>query len=448
MTSRYSKDLEIYNAKQFKESVSEPSSSNVYLTFGRTMPWANESSPDQANTSVASVYDVWKNMIGGKRVVGNDIRHVIPRHNWQANTVYNAYNHIQDSLDLKSSNNTFYVITDEFNVYKCLGNNWAGGANTTASVYKPTSTNPYGQFQTADKYVWKYMYSLTAEEQIRFTTDEFFPVKTLTSDDNTLQWQVQDTAIPGAIHSIRVTNKGAGYTSNNISVVIKGDGQYANAYCVRNVATDKIDSIVVDNKGAGYTYANISLVTVRGNGAAFFAPITPPGGHGKDPLYELGGSYVMINTQLADTENGKIAVDNDYRQIALIEDPYAQGTTNTTSNLAVSQLTTVVMSESSATTNYITDEWVYQGTSVANSSFRGIVVNWDLANVTLKLSNVEGTPTAQLLTGNTSTTSRYLSSVTAPDMEPYSGKLLYIDNIVSIERSSDQTEDFKIVLSF
>lgn len=85
---------------------------------------------------------------------------------------------------------------------------------------------------------------------------------------------------------------------------------------------------------------------------------------------------------------------------------------------------------------------------MANATYKGIVTEWDSANSLLKITNVEGTPTAQLIIGNTSTTSRYVSSVTDPDLEPYSGYVLYKDNIVAIERAEDQAEDFKIVLSF
>ena len=113
MTSVISKYVQVYNAKQFKESVSEPSSSNVYLTFGKSTPWDNELAPPQANTSVVSFLDVWNNMIGGKRFTGNDIRHAIPRHNWTANTVFVAYDDLLDSNTLKDANSKFYVITDD-----------------------------------------------------------------------------------------------------------------------------------------------------------------------------------------------------------------------------------------------------------------------------------------------------------------------------------------------
>ena len=88
MSSSRSKNLDIFVAKQVKESVSEPSSSNVYLTFGRAATWANDAAPPQANTSAVNTNQIWKNMIGGKRITGNNIRHAIPRINWTSGTVY------------------------------------------------------------------------------------------------------------------------------------------------------------------------------------------------------------------------------------------------------------------------------------------------------------------------------------------------------------------------
>lgn len=443
MPSVRSKNLGIFLAKQFRESVSEPSSSNLYITFGRAYSWINDSNPPTANTSVASFIDVWNNMIGGKRITGNDIRHVVPRFNWTNNTVYTAYSHTTDSKDYMNPNTAFYVVTDEFNVYKCISNNYGN-----SSTSKPTSTNPVGNFQTSDKYIWKYMFSISAEDQERFLTDSFMPVKTLSSDDNTLQYQVQDNAVDGSINDIVLVNRGSGYTSNNITVNITGDGLFANAVAKRNTVTFQLESIIVDNKGSRYSFANVRITSNTGTGATARAIISPPGGHGSDPIYELGGSYLMIDTKINNQEGGVLTVNNDYRQIAIIEDPLIYNQSNTISNTAVSQLTILSMAESSSTTNYQEDEWVYQGRNLANATFRGIVVDWDYPNNSLKLSNVTGIPTADLITGNTTTTTRYVNSILDPDMQPYSGKLLYIDHIVPIERSIDQNEEFKIVLSF
>jgi hypothetical protein len=103
---------------------------------------------------------------------------------------------------------------------------------------------------------------------------------------------------------------------------------------------------------------------------------------------------------------------------------------------------------SGASADYVTNETVYQGTNIATATFKARVVEWDSANGTVMLSNVVGTPTSDILIGINSGATRFINSVTNPDMKAYSGKLLYIDNISSIERSTDQTEDFKIVLKF
>ena len=142
MSSIYSKDLETSIA----QSLINTFGANVYLTFGYQVPWTNDQSPPQANTSTASYYETWRNMIGGKKISQYDASLAIPRINWTSNTTYIAYDHMQDSLT-KSANTAYYVVTDDFNVYKCIANNYG-----QPSIYKPVSTNPGIISQTADLY--------------------------------------------------------------------------------------------------------------------------------------------------------------------------------------------------------------------------------------------------------------------------------------------------------
>lgn len=407
------------------------------MTFGRCHAWANDSSPIQANTSMNSSYDVWYNMIGGKRVTGNDIRHCIPRVDWEANTVYNMYDDMTDSKSLSN----FYVLTDDYHVYKCISNNYGVVSNT-----KPTSTSAYTDVQMADGYIWKFIYKITEEEKLRFMTDDYIPVKTVLTRDTSLQWFVQNNAISGAIHNILLTDFGSNYTANDMYVTITGDGLNANAFATRNVSTNTISSIIIDQKGTGYTFANVTIFSATGNGAAGRAIISPPGGHGSDPLVELGGSNLIIHTQLKNTEGNKLSVANDFRQLALIKDPLVYDSANLISNTVISQLTVLNLTGTSA--EYIEDENVYQGASIESYTFKGKVVEWDTSNNIIKLSNVTGTPTSALVIGETSSASRFVSSITYPDLEPFVGNVLYVNNISPIERASDQTEDFKIILSF
>ena len=150
-------DLRINGAEQFKESVSEASNTKLYLSFGKAQPWSNDASPPAANTCVGTINEIWDNMIGGKRILGNDISHVIPRYNWVANTVYTAYDHL--TTNLYDGNTNFYVLTSDWNVYKCIANNYGA-----VSTIEPTSLNPATVTRQSDGYAWKYMYTVSDSE--------------------------------------------------------------------------------------------------------------------------------------------------------------------------------------------------------------------------------------------------------------------------------------------
>ena len=432
--------LRINNAEQFKESVSEPSpNTNLYLVYGRAIPWANDSEPPAANTSVATEYEIWNNMIGGKRITGNEIRHVIPRYNWASDTKYIAYDHMNPNL--YGSNVRFYVVTQDFNVYKCLSNNYSSN-----STVEPTSISATTISQTADGYTWKYMYTLSEEEKLNFTTSNYIPVKTIGSDDGSLQWAVQTDAIEGAIDTILVTNGGSGYTNvSNLSVTITGDGAGATATASINTISNVVSSVTVTNYGSEYTQAVVTISGGGGTGATARAIIPPPGGHGSNPLYELGGFNVMVNAKIRNSENGILPTSNDFRQIGIIKDPYILDTTEVATNTAFFQGQTLTTAGSG---DFTVDEFVYQGTTLAASTFNARVLEWDSANGIVKVVNITGTPLAGTLIGATSSTTRFVTSVDDVDFHPFSGQLLYIDNVKPIIRSIDQTESFRIVLKF
>lgn len=430
------KNFRINNAEQFKESVSEPDPTYLYLTIGKTEAWPNEASPPIANTSPASVYDVWKNMIGGKKVTGNDVHHVIPRVNWAANTVYLAYDHLSENTDI-------YVMNSNWSVYKCIANNSGAKSNT-----EPTSVSTVDDSVTADGYVWKYMYSVSDFEKLRFSTSDYIPVKTLANDDGSTQWQVQNNAVSGAIHAMFITNGGSNYSNaSNIIIEITGDGRDASAVATINTISNTVNSISILEKGSGYTKANVYITGGGGTGATARAIISPPGGHGSDPLYELGGSIVMVNGKIKGSEGGVIPVTNDYRQIALVANPKLRTSSNTRwSNTTFLQTTNIVTAGSG---DFLENEIVFQGGNLNASSFKGTVVRWDSGNSTLYLINTEGSPeSSKIITGANTATARFVTSFELPDLKSYSGRFLYTDNIEPVTRSEDQAEEYKIVLKF
>lgn len=444
MSSVIFENLRIYNAAQTKTAIADPSFPNSYLCIGNPEAWANDSVPPQANSSVAAIYDFWKSMISAKLITGNDVRHAIPRETWAANTVYLAYDHdLSADVMYDDGNLSMHIITTDWNVYKCLSNN--SGALSTV---EPSQTITTSAVEESDGYIWKYMYTVSTEERLRFMTPSYIPIRTLSEDNSSLQWEVQENAIPGAIDAIKVVDGGSGYANaNTILITITGDGSGANAFARINATSQTVSSIIITNPGTSYTYATVSISDSGGGAnASARAMISPLGGHGSDPLTELGGSNLILNTRLRSTEGNKIPVSNQYRKIAIIQDPLESLSGNTAANVAYNQ--TLALTVSSGTSNFVEDEYVYQGASLATADFSGVIVEWDSSNNRMRLTNTMGTPTADVITGDTSSAVRVVESITEKELEPYSGKMLYLNYIEPIQRAVDQTEDFKFVLKF
>ena len=439
MASVFTEKLRIYNAIQFKQSLVDPDPTNIYITYGKVNAWPNDAAPPQANSAVTTFNDVWHSMIGAKIISGNDVRHAIPRYDWSANTTFFAYDH---RLPIMFEPNVkFHILTTDWNVYKCLSNN-----NGHVSTVMPTQTQTNTPIEEADGYVWKYMYTLTEEERLRFVTDQYIPVQTLALNNNTLQWLVQEDAIDGSIDVIKVDNPGTGYSNaNNIFVTITGNGTGARAIARLNTSTNTVSSIVMTDRGVGYTFANVAI-TGTGSGATASAIISPSGGHGSDPLRELGGFHLVLNPRVRGTENGVIPADNDFRHIAIIQDPKLAATGNVATGRVYNQLMTLTVS--SGSDNYVNDEVVYQGGSIGTATFSGRIVKWDAGNNQIKLNETVGTPISDVIIGVNSATARVIESVTDKDLREYSGDLLFVDYVKPISRAIDQTEDYKIVLKF
>ncbi len=440
MTAISTVGFRINSAEQLLESVSEPASTMLYVSYGKSTPWANDSLPNTAVDRLSDTNEIWRNLIAGKKVTGNDVTLVTIRYTWTSGTVYNQYDDISSSL--YDANTKFYVVTSSYNVYKCLYNN-----NGASSTIEPTYTTASTVSTEADGYIWKYMYTLNTKEVQRFLSFDWLPVKTLTLDDGSAQWQVQQAATDGAIDVILVSNSGTGYTnSSNIVVTMSGDGSGANATAYVNTTSNVVANIVVTSRGTGYTFATATVSGGAGSGANVRVIIGPYGGHGYDPSYELGGKNVMIDTLIEGSEDNELVTSNDFRQVSVIKDPIIFGSSNVFSNSIFTQTLTLALAGSGP--EYVADEFVFQGSSVATSTFKGRVLYWDSANSIMELTEYTGSATATTLNGQTSGGYRYITSIINPTLKSRSGQVIYMDNMTPVTRAPDQTENIKIVIKF
>jgi hypothetical protein len=146
-------------------------------------------------------------MLAAKRVQTADVSYSVTRNNWSNNTFYTDYDNSNSSLN----SNTFHVMTTDYNVYKALYNN---GANSTShvanSTIQPTGTSS-STLATSDGYKWKYMYSISTADVLKFLTTSYIPVST----DST----VAAAASNGAIDVIDVDAEGDLYVHDKGSLV-------------------------------------------------------------------------------------------------------------------------------------------------------------------------------------------------------------------------------------
>ena len=164
----------IHNAKQFVEAFDEVAATsgdaivdssgllttNMYLFIGKVTPWTDDTQPPTPTDSVSNtVYNHWRDMIAAKRIGPADVSHVVPRYNWTSGQNYFAYTHANNTL----FDQTFYVMNEDYNVYKCLANNNAGGTSTTVPSGTGTSF-----ITTGDAYKWKFMYQISAARALKF----------------------------------------------------------------------------------------------------------------------------------------------------------------------------------------------------------------------------------------------------------------------------------------
>jgi hypothetical protein len=167
----------------------------------------SEAEPPAPDDSYQNIYyDIWRNMMSLKKVQTSDVSHVIPRYDWSYNQFFVRY----DDKDPDLFEKKFYTYTTENNVYKCIDNN--RGANSTVM---PTGTGT-SLINTADGYRWKYMYTISAGEVLKFRTADYIPVKTLSANDGSSQWTVQQNAKAsgnGAIFHIGIDANGYNYLS-------------------------------------------------------------------------------------------------------------------------------------------------------------------------------------------------------------------------------------------
>ena len=476
----------VHNQEQFVESFSESGANVYYLGIGRPQAYTTATRPDSRTdnsgsdsaplTPVDSIGDEFyhfDDMLAAKKVATSDISIVIPRRNWATGTVYDYYRHdygnrvtggTSTQTAASGATNlfdaTFYVMSSTFNVYKVLDNN--SGANSTV---EPTGTSS-SILTTGDGYKWKFMYTLTAGQQSNFLSTDFMAVSTNST--------VSSAAVDGAVNIVKIKTAGSGGTNGtHTGVAIRGDGSSGVATVI--VSGGAVTTVTVTTPGTGYTFGYIRNSDIVAAGATSLSGseldviIEPKGGHGKDAVKELGGFFVMMNTnfEAGETSNsGDFTTANDFRRVSLMRDILSGGSAASANTLRGTKA--VLVTSPSGT--FTADEEINQATTGAV----GKVVEWDSANnilyyiqtrfndegcdangnltafsgtntITGQSSGATATPSSSSTTVDTIV---FTSGYNAGEIDADTGDVMYVENRSPITRAADQTENVKLIIEF
>ena len=401
----------------------------------------------------------------------------------------------------------YFVVNEDYKVYICLQN----GTNPEnpegrPSLDQPTFTDlePRSAGVSGDGYIWKYLYTIKPGNIIKFDSTNFIPVPD-NWDTSVENAAVRDNAeTSGQLKIITIKNRGVGLGTANRTytrVPIVGDGNGAEATVVVGNNSD-VDSITISRGGLNYTYGTVDLVSggvPTGTTSPVFDVIIPPqGGHGHDIYRELGATNILIYSRIEnDNENPDFITGNQISRVGIVQNPKAFDS-NATLGLdkasAVYALKLTGIGYSSTT--FTEDSRITQTLGVGITAV-GRVVSYDQNTGVLKYwqdrslvgfnrdgsqkinptygltlnrftaspstggslnifggSNVLGIDTnfngiSTTLNNRTYNLGQIFEmGLSNPEVQKYSGDIIYVDNRPSITRSLNQKEDIKVILQF
>ena len=403
----------------------------------------------------------------------------------------------------------YYVMNSDYRVYICLQNGTSPeNPSGRASLDEPTFTDlePREAGTSGDGYVWKYLYTIKPGDIVKFDSTNFMPVPkdwTTTTEAN-ISAVRNNSSTSGQLKIVTITNRGVGLGTANTTytqVPIKGDGD--GAECTISINNNSnVESVTISKGGSGYTFGTIDLVAGNvptGTTAPVFDVIVPPqGGHGADIYRELGARNALIYSRIEnDSENPDFITGNEIARIGLVQNPKAYGTS---SNLSLDKAAATYALKLTGTgyssASFTADSFITQTVGLGSTAV-GRVISYDQVTGVLKYwqdrstagFNTDGSKNTNPIYGfkmnrftpgiadggsfniiggsttlaiqtsftgiSTEINSRtyYLGQsfnegVAQPEVEKYTGNIIYVDNRPSITRSSSQKEDIKIILQF
>lgn len=461
----------------FVENLSTRSNfqNSIYFFTARTDPWFDEDKPDEPQFNNPEVFE---KIINYMRVKTENIQVCVPRYNWVGGRKYSQFD---PSLNiLNDYEDPFYVLTDNYNIYKCLDNN-----NGAQSVTMPTGQD-ITPVLNQDGYVWKYMGHVDKMKSKLFLTDSLMPVSYKSFDDNSVQWRVQQEAKPKSIGAFVVKSMEGSISNGNYDVIIEKGPEPVDKECVVYPVIDsnnRITQTVVQESGSGYnwdTFAVFLRKDTPGRGANVMPYVNQDGQISSIDIFNRGSEYhikvdandpdvkivvvgdghgAMLTADVNDTlgtidDIHILSPGNGYTWARAFVLPSGHGAVSQAIMGPINGHGSNIIEELGAHCAVIsvsfTNDDVYFKTGFSNAYRQaGLITgikneNGDYCTETLYIG--DGYPCKKTVEDATDSTKYDCEPLNKTQL--YSGQILYLDNFTAVERADEQLEIIKISIFF
>ena len=424
--------FKINNAQSFLDSYTVTGDNTLYMFLAKPDPWGTDDTPSAPADTLQNHSKTWDEVVSLKRILPGNMVNVVKRINWVAQTIYAEYDH-EDS-DLLTKN--FYVINRDFDVYKCI-DNFDGSKSTVEPSGKSLNI-----FKTSDGYKWKYLYTVSTSDRLKFLTANWMPVRT--------NADVASVAKDGAIENIKIYNGGLDYSIYS-KVTVEGDGASANISARQSLGV--IYDFVYTNSGSKYRFANAYISDSQGSGrlANIKAILSPVNGHGYNPVLELGAYYVMLNVKAEYNEGyGDFPTGFTFRKVGIVKNPMQTG--NVLANAAT--LTGLIgITVSNVNGTFTNNEYLTGITSKANAY--AVTSNVVSGNGYIRYIQSFGTTEnyraftiGESIMGKTSGATAIVTNTLSAEVLQDTGEIIYLENREPVTRTIDQTDNLHLVIEF
>ena len=530
MSAIVTDQFRILNANNFVESVENtnnsyyvyiglpnPNGAGSLVGYGRSSNWNNDT-PAPVDSFSYRLHS-GDTMMYGKKVSSANIRRIIRRVDWVSGNRYEIYRDDYSATNqspLTKANRlydaNYYVLNSDFKVYVCIDNG-STGSNPLGNVSQdePTFTDlePSSAGSSGDGFIWKYLFTVSPSDIVKFDSTEFITVPNNWSSSTDSQIlairENGDSSVnENQIKHVYIEKAGSGYNDGySQEVDIIGDGTGAKARV--DIVNSKITNIVVSAGGKGYSYAMVDLGTLNsgvsaGNHAKLIPIIPPSLGHGYDLYKELGTDRVIVYARFNDSTKD-FPIDTKFSQVGIVKNPTKVGTSVTYTDSTFSSLQAVKFTDGVSGTPLVGEEIRQTLESPPNTGkvATGFIASYDEDTKVLKyfrdrslnfnntfydhtdyigistiarIYEFETGLTANNIKGSTSSFSgpisinfsgittnptgsklvnlgtNFISGLSDSEINKGSGEIIYLDNRPVIVRNSRQKEDIKIILEF